>query len=325
MMSITFGFLVLSLIIAVMPAYQIQNNNPPLPNATVLNDSELRGKMIYISEGCQACHTQQVRSNIIDQVWGRRPSVPADYAENTRMNAFRNTASVLGSERTGPDLSNIGERQPADTWHYLHLYNPRAVVQESIMPAYPWLFNEVEEVKAGDREVTVPREFLPVGKHVITTRKAEDLVAYLKSLKQAPLPGYLQVDFDAYDWQNPAKKVSEPEEVVKPDGARLYATHCKVCHQDNGQGIKGAFPTLDRSEIVNQEDPTQMISIVLYGLDRDNEYGAMVGFGERLSDEEIAAIISFERKGWNNQAGEVTTDEVRKVREGGVPEDWPME
>ena len=49
--------------------------------------------------------------------------------------------AVLGSERTGPDLSNVGARQASEVWQYLHLYNPRSVVEGSIMPAFPWLFD----------------------------------------------------------------------------------------------------------------------------------------------------------------------------------------
>ena len=325
--AIGLGFLTLSTIIAILPAYNVQNNNPPLPESSKLNDAELRGKMIYISEGCQACHTQQVRSNAIDQPWGERPSIPADYAANTRMNFWRNTASVLGSERTGPDLTNIGNRQPGDLWHLLHLYNPRSVMEESIMPAYPWLFKEVDRVRKGERAINLPEEFTPKnGKKVITTRKVDDLVAYLISLKQAPVPKYVDTSFDSYSWQKVKKKsdIQKANEVLELDGAKLYAGNCQVCHQSNGQGIPGAFPSLAGSEYANDDDPTKMITTVLYGLDRDNEYGVMLSFENTLSDEEIAAILTFERSSWGNEAPEVKAEEVKRIRTEGKPEDWPL-
>ncbi len=325
LVTISIGFLILSSIIAVIPAYHVQENNPTLSGAVKPNDGELRGKMIYISEGCQACHTQQVRSNAIDQPWGERPSIPADYSQNTRMNVWRNTASVLGSERTGPDLTNIGKRQPGDIWHLLHLYNPRAVVKESIMPAYPWLFQEVDEVRTGDRAINLPNEFAPEnGKKVITTQRVEDLVAYLVSLKQAPVPDYVDTEFNSYEWQKVKEKKPDQVEVLELDGAKLYSANCKVCHQDNGQGIPGSFPSLAESEYANDSDPTRMITTVLYGLNRDNEYGVMLAFNNTLSDEEIAAILTFERNSWGNKAPEVKAEDVKIIREQGKPEDWPL-
>lgn len=327
LITIGLSFLGLSTVIAILPAYQVQENNPPLPQAKQLNQAELRGKMVYISEGCQACHTQQVRSNAIDQPWGERPAIPADFANNTRMNFWRNTASVLGSERTGPDLTNIGERQPGDLWHLLHLYNPRSVVKESIMPAYPWLFREVDKVEYGQREINVPEDYAPEnGKKVITTQKVDDLVDYLISLKQAPVPKYVKTEFDAYKWQK--VKTQDPQqkakEVLQLDGAMLYKANCKVCHQDRGQGIAGAFPPLAGSEYANDDDPSRMITTVLYGLDRDNEYEVMLAFSNTLTDEEIAAILTFERSNWGNDAPEVTAEQVKEIRDQGQPNDWPL-
>lgn len=325
LVTISLSFLFLSTIVAIIPAYTVQENNPPLAQALKMNDSELRGMRTYISEGCLGCHTQQVRSNAIDQQWGERPSIPADFANNTRMDFWRNTASLLGSERTGPDLTNVGLRQPGEIWHLLHLYNPRAVVKESIMPAYPWLFQEVSEVRKGQRAINLPSEYSPAnGKKVITTERVNDLVAYLVSLKQPPVPDYVDTEFNSYKWQKVEKKDPKKQEVLKLDGAKLYAGNCKVCHQDKGQGIKGAFPSLAGSEYANNEDPSDIITTVLFGLDRENEYGAMLAFNNTLSDEEIAAILTFERSNWGNKGAEVKEEEVKAIREKGKPEDWPL-
>lgn len=321
------SFLTLSCFVAVIPAWQVQENNPALSQAVKPNDAELRGKMIYISEGCQACHTQQVRSNVIDQPWGNRPSIPADYAQNRRMNRWRNTASVLGSERTGPDLTNIGQRQPGDLWHLLHLYNPRAVIKESIMPAYSWLFQEVEELKPGQKELRIPSDFRPKsGNRIITTTRVEDLVAYLRSLKQASVPGYVNTEFQAYDWQQKEESIptTNSKEVLQLYGAKLYSRHCKVCHQSDGKGIPGAFPSLAGSEYANSQDPSPMIKTVLFGLDRENEFGSMISFEGTLSDEEIAAILNYERSSWGNSGTLITLDQVRSIRNEGKTNQWPL-
>lgn len=82
----------------------------------------------------------------MDKVWGNRPGMPTDYAGNKRTDFWRNTATLMGTERTGPDLTNIGTRQSSLARNLLHLYQPRAVVEKSIMPAYPWLFEVKNDV-----------------------------------------------------------------------------------------------------------------------------------------------------------------------------------
>lgn len=137
----------------------------------------LRGRHVYIANGCVYCHSQQPRARSLGpdaaRGWGRA-SVAADYAYDT--------PHLLGTMRTGPDLFNIGARQPSDAWHLGHLYQPRAYVPGSVMPAYPFLFNIQDRLHGGDTEVPLPPGQAPAGRHVVATRDALDLVAYLKSL-----------------------------------------------------------------------------------------------------------------------------------------------
>ena len=156
----------------------ILSGTPPLPGSHPYTAAEQRGRGIYVSEGCSYCHTQNVRPLAQDKVFGR-PSVAEDYAYDT--------PQLLGTERTGPDLSNIGVRQPSDVWQYIHLWEPRAVVHESIMPRYTWLFQVVDKASPTDVTVPLPPGFGPPHGVVIATQNARDLVAYLKSLKQTSL------------------------------------------------------------------------------------------------------------------------------------------
>ncbi len=141
---------------------------------------ELYGRSIYIREGCLYCHSQQVRPEGFgsDQArfWGR-PSVPGDYVYDK--------PHLLGTMRTGPDLMNIGVRQPSEQWHLIHLYNPRIVVPGSIMPPFPWLFEE--KLSAGPTETVLelPDSLAPKGKVVVATREATALTAYLLSLDRS--------------------------------------------------------------------------------------------------------------------------------------------
>jgi len=171
-------YLFLAVIMAVIPGV-VMSRIPPGVGVVPLTAAESRGRAVFVGEGCSYCHTQQVRPLAQDRVWGR-PSVAGDYAFST--------PQLLGSERTGPDLTNIGARQPSEVWQSIHLYEPRALVHGSIMPAYPWMFVAKTHPDPGDVVVPVPPEYEPRGKVIVETREEQDLVAYLKSLKQAPLP-----------------------------------------------------------------------------------------------------------------------------------------
>jgi cytochrome c oxidase cbb3-type subunit 2 len=167
-------FLILSLSIAVLPAIEAQRT-PPLAGITALSEEEALGRAIYLEEGCGYCHTQFVRDLPVDAPYGRG-SLPGDYAlENP---------PLLGTQRTGPDLANVGVRQPSEVWNLIHLYNPRAVVSTSVMPGYPWLFRETTEAGPDNVVVAVPDKFKPEGRTIVATKDALHLLRYLQSLKQ---------------------------------------------------------------------------------------------------------------------------------------------
>ena len=94
-------FLVLTIFVAILPALKNQRINHVLPGAVPLTTEQMKGKNLYVANGCVACHTQQVRNVDMDKMWGSRPSVAADYAGNKRLDTWRNTATLMGTERTG--------------------------------------------------------------------------------------------------------------------------------------------------------------------------------------------------------------------------------
>ncbi|HET8860950.1 cbb3-type cytochrome c oxidase subunit II [Marivirga sp.] len=311
-------FVFLSTIIAIVPSYQMQDVEP-LPQQEELSEEAIKGLQVYISEGCVACHTQQVRNIEMDNVWGSRPSMPSDYYySKQRMNTWQQSPSLLGSERTGPDLTNIGNRQPGASWHLLHFYNPRIVVKESIMPAYSYLFEHKNEDEVQDDEtiVDIPSEFLKEkGKVVVPTEKVKNLIAYMQSLKQTELPSAKDfIPAKKQDSQSSSSS-SNSDEDKGLDGKLLYSQVCSACHQENGEGLKGAFPPLKGSAIVTKDNPELLIKIILQGYDARSDYGQMPGFATQLSDAEIAAIASHERNAWGNSAARVSEEEVKKIRE----------
>jgi cytochrome c oxidase cbb3-type subunit II len=168
------GFLVLTLIVAILPASRVHEDRR-LPAGRTRTAEEVRGRELYVKEGCGYCHTQFVRDLPLDRPYGR-PSQAADYA--------REDPPLLGSERTGPDLANVGVRQPSDVWHLIHLYDPRAVVPQSAMPAYRWYFEVRDQATTEGVVVPVPLGFAPSGKVVVAKPEGVALVRYLLSLRQ---------------------------------------------------------------------------------------------------------------------------------------------
>jgi len=310
-------FVGLTIIVAILPAINNQKNNAPLPNSLPLSKEAFLGKQIFIANGCVACHTQQVRNVDMDKVWGARPGIAADYARIARTDFWRNTATLMGTERTGPDLTNIGTRQASLAWNLLHLYQPRAVVDKSIMPAYPWLFEVKSEVGRDEVEVIVPDNFRKgINGKIIATKEALNLVAYLKSLKQTPLPdGKVPLEFLYKKEEKPKINNTKSGSANLPDGQMLYTQNCASCHQANGEGLKGAFPSLKSSPIVLGDDLELYVNIIMRGYDAREEYAVMTAIGtdNNLTPEEVTAIINHEKTSWGNNAKTVTLAEVKKI------------
>ena len=102
-------------------------------------------------------------------------------------------------------------------------------------------------------------------------------------------------------------------------GPRLYLDNCNACHFVDGKGANEVFPELDGNTLVNAENPTSLISVILNGAEipstAERPYLLrMPGFADRLSDEEVAALATFVRQAWSNDAEAVNADDVGPVR-----------
>lgn len=142
-----------------------------------------RGKKVYEQMGCLYCHSQQVRRKGFgadyERGWGNRQSVARDYIEQDRV--------MLGTMRTGPDLTNVGVRY-SELWQLQHLYNPQITSPGSTMPPYPFLFEvqKISEMRGPSVEaIDLPDAYHPgEGYELVPTQRAKDLVAYLMNLNQ---------------------------------------------------------------------------------------------------------------------------------------------
>ncbi|MBL8228867.1 MAG: cbb3-type cytochrome c oxidase subunit II [Bryobacterales bacterium] len=125
------------------------NNSDPAKGPTgqlkPLNEQELKGRAIYVREGCWYCHTQQTRTLLADTKRSGWRGV--DSPVSTPDEFVYDSPHMFGTKRTGPDLSRVGGKYDTQ-WHRTHFRNPRDLVPGSIMPPYPWIASNEPEFQA---------------------------------------------------------------------------------------------------------------------------------------------------------------------------------
>lgn len=166
----------------IVPLFFQSSTTKPIEGLRTYTALELEGRDIYIREGCHVCHTQMIRPFRAET---------ERYGHFSTANEFVYEHPFLwGSKRTGPDLARVGGRY-SDDWHRAHLYNPRDVVPESIMPSYPWLFEDkltgrdTAKKMEALRSVGVPfsdEQILTAREDVAGRYEIDSVVAYLQAL-----------------------------------------------------------------------------------------------------------------------------------------------
>ena len=117
-------------LVQIVPLFFIDETTQPVEGLKPYTAVQLTGRDIYIREGCVQCHSQMIRPFRAETERYGHYSVAGE--------SVYDFPFLWGSKRTGPDLARVGGRY-SDDWHRVHLINPRDVVPESVMPAYPWL------------------------------------------------------------------------------------------------------------------------------------------------------------------------------------------
>ncbi len=125
-------------LVELIPTFLVKSNIPTIASVKPYTPLELVGRDIYVREGCNTCHSQMVRPF---------RSETERYGEYSKAGEFVYDHPFLwGSKRTGPDLHRVGRRY-SNLWHYLHMENPRSMSPGSIMPQYPWLYDQEMDVR----------------------------------------------------------------------------------------------------------------------------------------------------------------------------------
>jgi cytochrome c oxidase cbb3-type subunit II len=172
-------------LVEIVPLFFQRSTTQPVEGLKPYTALQLAGRDIYTREGCYNCHSQMVRPFRAEALRYGQLSQAGEFVYD---HPFQ-----WGSKRTGPDLHRVGGKF-SDEWHRLHLINPRDLVPESNMPAYPWLETSlVDEASIGDhmtglRRVGVPytdAEIAAAGGEVKGKTEMQALIAYLQVLGTA--------------------------------------------------------------------------------------------------------------------------------------------
>ena len=169
-------------LVQIVPLYFQKSTTEPVAGLKPYSALELTGRDIYIREGCNNCHSQMVRPFRAETERYGPYSVAGEFVYDHPF--------LWGSKRTGPDLNRVGGRY-SDEWHRVHLQNPRNVVPESNMPAYPWFAKtpadarDIEAKMRALRRIGVPYTDEQIAKAPgeLAGKTEEDaVVAYLQNL-----------------------------------------------------------------------------------------------------------------------------------------------
>ena len=172
-------------LVEIVPLFFQRSTTEPVAGLKPYPPLQLAGRDIYLREGCYNCHSQMIRPFRAETERYGHYSVAGEFVYD---HPFQ-----WGSKRTGPDLARVGGKY-SDEWHRLHLEDPRALVPESNMPAYPWLASarvdgaEITAHLKGLRKVGVPysdADIAGAAKAVEGRSEMDALIAYLQSLGTA--------------------------------------------------------------------------------------------------------------------------------------------
>ena len=168
-------------LVQIVPLFFQYSTTEPVSGLKPYTALQLTGRDLYVSEGCYTCHSQMIRPFRAETERYGHYSVAGEFVYDRPFQ--------WGSKRTGPDLHRVGGRY-SDEWHRAHLINPRDVVPESIMPAYPWL----EETPLDESDIRKKMHILRTLGHPYTDEEIANAPGDLKGKTQMDaMIAYLQV------------------------------------------------------------------------------------------------------------------------------------
>ncbi|MDM4765733.1 cytochrome-c oxidase, cbb3-type subunit II [Pelomonas sp. SE-A7] len=172
-------------IVEIVPLFFQRSTTQPVAGLKPYTALQVAGRDIYVREGCYNCHSQMIRPFRAETLRYGHYSVAGEFVYDRPFQ--------WGSKRTGPDLHRVGGKY-SDEWHRLHLINPRDLVPESNMPAYPWLASQPVDASDMGKKLSVLRtlgapysdaEVAGAAEAVKGKTELEAVIAYLQVLGTA--------------------------------------------------------------------------------------------------------------------------------------------
>ena len=248
-------------------------NDPKVAIATVkpYTPLQLEGRDLYLREGCNNCHTQTVRSLLVDT---------ERYGEYSKSGEFVYDQPFLwGSRRNGPDLARIGGKYP-DLWHVKHMKDPQSMVPRSNMPKYDFMQQPLDPGLTERKMKALNFPFSRTDLAELSGKSELDaMVAYLQKLgNDIPWRKAGRVEVLG-EMKNPF----QDNMAVLPEGKELYLKHCAQCH---GRELKGdvgpALEDLDQPDI-------KVFGSIYSGIPAKG----MPAFGNALGTERTWKLVTY--------------------------------
>jgi cytochrome c oxidase cbb3-type subunit 2/cytochrome c oxidase cbb3-type subunit I/II len=315
------GFFALSfLVLAIVPGKELDDEMKQAAPATMaaLTPSEDSGRVIYGREGCAYCHTEQIRFLAADV---RRFGAPTESWETKY-----DYPQLWGTRRIGPDLAREFNLHPRD-WQLTHLYNPRLVVRDSVMPPYPWLFDgspnqptqEGLDVVAYLQSLGRARELSGFDRQTMTSSArsgTSDMEMASDPSARATPPAVPVAMMGGYSLSapvlHPASDPDNLEEEVNRGGA-LFAANCASCHGPAGLGDgRASIGLLPKpANLIAARFSDERLSSVLW----NGIPGSSMPPWRQLAAEDLRALIAYIQR-LRVPSAPTTSQETARVDQG---------
>lgn len=303
-------FLTIIFVTAILPATTFQ------PEATaaahLYTPSEWRGREVYKREGCVYCHTQFVRYQ--DREMGEMVQA-GDYVHET--------PHLLGTERTGPDISNVGGKYP-DAWHWAHHMQPRSVKPGSLMPSFSYLSDEdMRDLIAYVQTLGRERE-LAARRRKVDPNEKEAAHGPEEAAVHTPIT-WLEAPQELRDeWKRISKNVDPNNSAIANSGRGIYMQNCAVCHGVTGRG-NGPISSSMIKKPANFTRPyyAGFTDSLWYWRVKEGVAGTrMPRWGRTLSEQQIGYLVAFLKTLPTN--GSVPAGQIETVKYSQLDQPEPM-
>ena len=293
------GFFALSfLVLAILPGKELEDEIKRVAPVTMpmLTASEQRGRVIYGREGCAYCHTQQVRSLAADV---RRFGAPTEPWETKY-----DYPQLWGTRRIGPDLSREFNLHPRD-WQLTHLYNPRLVVRDSVMPPYPWLFagspsqptQEGLDVLAYIQSLGGARQLSGFDRQTLASSvqpETPDMAMASEPSARATPPTVPIAMMGGYSLTAPVLHPASDRDDLQEEvsrGRTLFAANCASCHGSAGRGDGKASASLlpKPANLTAARFSDERLSSVLW----NGVAGSAMPPWRQMPTEDLRALVAY--------------------------------